>query len=277
MSNASSKAATKRKTPGAKQLPGETTVEPVKQNRGMQRSPWTAVIFSTIVFFAGQIIAANLVSIYPAAHHWSTSQIEDWLNSVNGQFWFVLLAEVLTFAATWKFVVARGDRLSSIGWKKPRWVDLAYTLAGFFAYFILYMIVLTVATHLITSLNTGQKQELGFDNVVGAVDLTLAFISLVVLPPIVEETVFRGLIFTSLRSRLSFGWATLATSVLFAIPHLQFGTGNPLLWVAALDVFSLSLVLCYLREQTGSLWPGIGLHALKNGLTFVTLFVLHVH
>ena len=56
---------------------------------------------------------------------------------------------------------------------------------------------------------------------------------------------------------------------------MEFGSGQPLLWVAALDTFTLSMVLCYLRQETDSLWPGILLHALKNCIAFITLFVLH--
>jgi membrane protease YdiL (CAAX protease family) len=47
--------------------------------------------------------------------------------------------------------------------------------------------------------------------------------------------------------------------------------------VAALDTFTLSLVLCYLRQKTDSLWPGIMLHALKNGLAFMSLFLIAAH
>jgi membrane protease YdiL (CAAX protease family) len=59
---------------------------------------------------------------------------------------------------------------------------------------------------------------------------------------------------------------------LFGVAHLQFGSGAPLLWVAALDTFTLSIVLCYLREKTGSVWAGVFLHAIKNAIAFVALF-----
>jgi membrane protease YdiL (CAAX protease family) len=36
------------------------------------------------------------------------------------------------------------------------------------------------------------------------------------------------------------------------------------------------MVLAYLREKTGSLWPPIGLHALKNFVAFMALFVFKV-
>jgi len=54
------------------------------------------------------------------------------------------------------------------------------------------------------------------------------------------------------------------------------GSGEPLLWIAALDTFILSFVLIYLKEKTGSLWPPIGLHMLKNSLAFISIFILHI-
>jgi membrane protease YdiL (CAAX protease family) len=49
-----------------------------------------------------------------------------------------------------------------------------------------------------------------------------------------------------------------------------------LLYIAAIDTFTLSLILVYLREKTGGLWSSMGLHAIKNGIAFVSLFIVHV-
>ena len=56
--------------------------------------------------------------------------------------------------------------------------------------------------------------------------------------------------------------------------HLAEGGAAGPLWIGFIDTFILSLVLCYLRVKTGSLWAGITLHALKNGIAFVALFVI---
>src|SRR2546427_533138 len=84
--------------------------------------------------------------------------------------------------------------------------------------------------------NLDQKQELGFDHVSGASQRLLAFVSLVLLPPIVEETIFRGFLFSGLRKKLRFAYATLVASLLFAAPHLLESTGGPL-WIAGIDTF----------------------------------------
>jgi hypothetical protein len=98
----------------------------------------------------------------------------------------------------------------------------------------------------------------------------MAFVSLVLLPPIVEEIVFRGFVFTGLRKKMKFTAATIITSLLFAGPHLL-ASSEGLLWVAGVDTLVLSFVLCYLRERTGALWAPMAVHGLKNALAFVLL------
>lgn len=237
-------------------------------------SIWMAVLVAVAVYFLAQIIAYLVVSLYPEARHWSTSITRDWLNtSIIAQFAYVLLAEALTFGAIWWFVHRHGERLQSLGWRRVRWLDAGYALAGFALYFVLYAVVLAVVSHLVPGLNVDQKQQTGFQNAAGAMALTLTFISLVILPPLVEETVFRGFLYGSFRRRFTKVPAAIFVSLLFASAHLQFGSGQPLLWIAAIDTFVLSMVLCWLREETKGLWAGIFVHMIKNGLAFFVLFV----
>ncbi len=47
--------------------------------------------------------------------------------------------------------------------------------------------------------------------------------------------------------------------------HLEFGDNQPLLWIAGIDTFVLSLVLTpYAREKTGSIWTSVGIHAYQK-------------
>jgi membrane protease YdiL (CAAX protease family) len=252
-----------------------TATEPVASTHAPW-GPWVAVVYAVVIYFAAQMFATSIVVLYPHARGWSKPIAEHWLNtSVTAQFFYVLLAEGLTFGAIWWYVRHAKGSLRVIGWRRPRWIDPVLALSGFAAYFVAYLVLLGIATHLFPSINVNQKQELGFQDVTTDGSLILTFLSLVVLPPIVEETVFRGFVFSGLRTKLKPVVAALITSALFASAHLQFGSGQPLLWVAAIDTFTLSLVLCYLRFKTDSLWPGIMLHALKNGIAFTTLFLLH--
>ena len=60
----------------------------------------------------------------------------------------------------------------------------------------------------------------------------------------------------------------LIVSALFGFLHLQ--------WNVGINVFCLSLVLCVLREITGTIHSGILLHMLKNGFAFYLLYVINM-
>jgi membrane protease YdiL (CAAX protease family) len=73
------------------------------------------------------------------------------------------------------------------------------------------------------------------------------------LPPLGEEILVRGYLFSGLRMVWRFLPAVIVTSLLFGAAHLEFGGGGPLVWAAAIDTFILSVVLCFLRERSGAL------------------------
>lgn len=237
--------------------------------------PWRAVLFVLFVYFAAQFLAGVLISVYPELRGWSTDRALDWLNdSVSAQFVFVLLAEALTLGAVYWFLKRHKASWSIIGLRRPRWSDAAYGLAAVIPYYLLYIATVGLISLLVPGLNVDQEQEIGFENVVGLLALTMTFVSLVILPPLTEEIVVRGVLYSSLKKALPVLWAVVATSFIFAAAHLPMGGAAGPLYIAALDTFVLSLVLIYLREKTGGLWAPITLHAIKNGIAFVALFVL---
>ena len=237
--------------------------------------PLTAILYAAFLYVLAQVGVALLMSVVLWGLGWHSSRIESWLtNDTFAQFLYITLAEALTIGGIVWFVRRRGVSLRVIGWSTFRFRYLGIALAGFGVYFIGYLLTAALTSALIPSLNLNQHQDIGFQHPSGALSMALTFVSLVVLPPLAEETVFRGFVYTGIRRRFPFVLSAITTSILFAIPHLQFGEGAPLLWVAALDTFVLSLVLCYVRERTDSLWPGIFIHALKNGIAFVALFLI---
>lgn len=80
--------------------------------------------------------------------------------------------------------------------------------------------------------------------------------------PLGEEVLFRGLLYGSLRARLGVGPAALLAGLIFGAIHFD----APAQGILLLCV--LGMLFCLLYEKTGSLLPGIGLHALHNSLTF---------
>jgi len=236
-----------------------------------------------IIYLLTQVIAAFLISIYPAFKHWDSFQANQWINnSVTAQFWVTLVIEALTVVFLGIFLKRTKSSFKEIGLRgKLQLIDLGYSLAGFAAYFTVFYIVLSGVTKAIPSFNASQKQDLGFSSSTSGNELWLVFISLVILPPIVEEILFRGYLYTRLRDRMPKILrypkviAAVLTSLIFASFHLLESTSG-LLWIAGLDTFVLSLVLVFLREKTNKLYASMGLHMIKNFLAFASLFLFHL-
>lgn len=258
----------------------ETKPASVKIQDFNPRWPWspiTAVVFTVFLYFT-QYLVAFVLLVYPLIRHWNRAQSVNWLdNSIVAQFVFVILAEGVTILFLWLFLRWHKVSFKALGWNRgPRWSDFGLALLVFIGYFIVLAVVMAVVTRLIPGLNVSQKQQLGFTHATGVGQLILTFISLAILPPIVEETVFRGFLYGSLRKWMNVTSAALLTSFLFGIAHLELGSGAPPLWAAAIDVFILSLGLVLLRVKTGSLWASAMLHCLKNTIAFLALFVFTV-
>ena len=132
-----------------------------------------------------------------------------------------------------------------------------------------YMVATTAAAILVSIfvpwIDGDQEQNVGFENLRFGYEYVVAFIALVVLPPIAEELLFRGYLYGRLRKSLGFVGTSLVVSVIFGLVHMQ--------WNVAIDTFVLSLFLCYLRERTGSIWASMVLHAIKNGVAYFILFI----
>ena len=163
--------------------------------------------------------------------------------------------------------------MRAIGLKKPRWRDIGIGLLAVPVYFVIYLISVSVVSYFVPSLNVSQHQDVGFNSVHGFVQLTLTFISLAILPPLTEEIMVRGMLYSSFKKVLPTIIAVLLTSLLFAAAHLPEGGAAGPLYIAALDTFVLSIILIYLREKTGSLWASITLHACKNTVAFLALYI----
>ncbi len=237
-------------------------------------SPVITIFLVVMVYFVSQIFANTVFNIFPAVGGWGKTQTQEWFKTTGAQFGYILLIEASVVAAVWWLLRLKKASLRKIGLKKFEAEDLLFAFIALGVYIAVFAIVVGVVSVLFPGLNIKQKQEIGFESVRTGLDLIMVFLSLVVLPPIAEEILCRGYLYTGLRSRLPVWAAGVIASALFAAAHLQAWTGKPLLWIAAVDTFTLSLVLVYLREKTGSLSAPIILHMLKNTIAFVMLFVL---
>ncbi len=240
-------------------------------------SPLESVGVTLFIYFAGQLVGSLIAFGFPSLLGWEQQRIIDWLsNDAVGQFTAVVLIEAISIGLLIWFLRRRTATLKTIGLgRRVIASDIGLALLALLGYFVTYIVASIAVKALLPSINLDQQQQIGFKEVTN-IQLPLVFISLVVLPPIAEELMVRGFLYTGLKKGLPKIAAIVVTSGLFAVAHLQAGIGEPLLWVAAIDTFILSIFLIGLREKTGSLWSSITLHALKNGIAFLSIFVFHV-
>lgn len=233
-----------------------------------------AVTVTVAIYVFSQIVGSITVGLYVATLHGSSALANVSLQNSDTQFVYMLVTDLVGFYMVYLFLKHRHTAAKAIGLVRPRFKDILYAVAGFLVYIVAYIALLVVVRALLPNLNLNATQDVGFNTQTSGTSLLFVFLGLVVLPPLFEEVLMRGVLYTGLRTRLPILAAALITSGLFAAAHLPEGKGG-LLWVGAIDTFALSLVLVYLREKTKSLWPSIGLHAIKNCIAFLALFVFH--
>jgi len=172
---------------------------------------------------------------------------------------------VIAIGLPW-FVKKKRTTLADVGLiRLPSWSDILLTPPALIFYLIMSSLFILAATNLLPWIDVNQVQNTGFGGITARYEYILAFLTLVVIAPIAEEILFRGYLLNKLKKLVPVWAAILTTSILFGFIHGA--------WNVAIDTFALSLVLCYLRESTGSLWASILLHMAKNGIAFYVLFI----
>ena len=101
----------------------------------------------------------------------------------------------------------------------------------------------------------------------GPAEVAMAVLGAVVFAPMFEELIFRGLLYSSLRSRFSWPVAAAGSAVVFGFAHGYGITGF-------LSVVLSGVVWAYFYERTGSLLPSMTAHVVNNAAVAVTLLAL---
>ena len=98
---------------------------------------------------------------------------------------------------------------------------------------------------------------------------------LVVLMPLIEETLFRGLLFGTLR-RESRALAYVVTVLVYALScvwrYMFQPAGVDLRYLLlAAEYLPMSLALCWCYDNGGSIWSAVGLHMVLNAAQLITI------
>jgi uncharacterized protein len=220
-------------------------------------NPATLILGVAVLFFGSQVLGASVLPFVKMLLPTENQQLAVFVG-IN----LLGLLGMLTIA----FMIS-GHNWRSLGLSKPKFKAVLEVLPAFAVYFVISTALTLLAIKLFPSFRVDQAQDIGFQDLKSNLDLVAGFLSLVILTPIFEEIIFRGVLFRGLRTRYRFWPCAIVVSVIFAAAHGQ--------WNVALDTFALSLIMCVLVERSKSIIPSILLHAAKNSVAFVFLFLLN--
>ena len=172
----------------------------------------------------------------------------------------IILAHFLTFFVAW-FVVTRANTYSfreTLGWRMNGfrvWHAIALTICFF-----------GVAASLTAIFG---KVENDFDRLIkssrAAVFLIAFFATFTA--PIVEEVIYRGLLFSAVKRRLGTVVAVILPTLLFTLVHVpQYSANSTPDYATVITLLLLSLTLTLVRARTNNLLPCVVLHTIFNGI-----------
>ncbi|NTW97864.1 MAG: CPBP family intramembrane metalloprotease [Oscillochloris sp.] len=221
---------------------------------------WRDLGLALLVFVGGSALivilarfAATLLKIEPGEGLLSP------LMYVSGVgFYLALLLGMYLFGA-------RRAGWAALGVRATSWVNIALVpllfIVGFASVVALNLLVMQVLGSFenpqVDAISGGKAMSLG--------ELGAGMLLIAVLVPVIEEMFFRGMLYPLLRRRLPAALAIAVNAAIFSVVHMI-----PMLIPG---LFVVGLILAFLRERSGSIWPGVLYHAMQNGLAMLAIFV----
>lgn len=233
-----------------------------RRSPDMGWSPWTA----PAALFGGLVLAAvlGLIIDLPATLLFGVNITKDHTppgielaDTIAQDFAFVLAAVYCAHIGgravrAWQF----GLRPPGVGWKSA------------VGYLVLLTVLFLILSAIWAAVFNPKPEELL--NKLGANETTslllLSAALTCVIAPICEEFLFRGYVFTALRSWRGTWPAAVITGLLFGAVHAGSAPALDLVPLAG-----LGFGLCVLYRYSGSLYPCIAAHSLNNSLAFASL------
>jgi membrane protease YdiL (CAAX protease family) len=152
----------------------------------------------------------------------------------------------------------------------PTWADLGLAPIGFGAYF-LFALGLTSLLFCLPWPHESQMPIVNNHLLLSNFDTIILFLNLAVIVPIAEEIIFRGWLYGKMQnSLLTMFKAPTSTVISMLVVSLLFGVFHGQ-WDAAANMFAMSIVLCAMRETTGTIYSGMLMHIIKNTIAFCVI------
>ena len=228
---------------------------PWAESIGIPEGGWgpNKVLWGTLAAIGALLVESGVVAAFDPELESTASQL-----AVQGLLAVNLIAVSLGFASL------RGSPIAGLRTLGLR--GFAASALGITALaYVAYIVFAVVWYALVQPEQEDVTRELGFDD--GGLAAIVAGFLIVAAAPLSEELFFRGFMYGGLRRRLPVWAAAGVSGIVFGLVHY---TGPDSIGVVP-QLAVLGILLAWLYERTGSLWPPILLHLLNNSLALVVI------
>ena len=178
---------------------------------------------------------------------------------------FAALWYVGTVFFAWLLIVRRrAVSLAEVGFRWKGWGSILLMIPATIVAFIGTTIALWLTQSVVGDVATAEDQLAIENEVLGPTDLIWLLLGVAVLGPIVEELLFRGILYQYLRSKRSVVFSVIVSSIAFSVTHF-IPTLLP-------SLFVMGIFLALAMQIWDSIYPAIALHMLYNGTVVVLLY-----
>jgi membrane protease YdiL (CAAX protease family) len=248
--------------------PGRALDAAMEQMREHDPRPWGArPVVMPLGAYVVLIIIGSALSTFAPSHGGGLTAFAAVINAVIEA---ALAGSV--FLAGREVARRNGGWGAAFGFRRPTGRDWLPALAGFGAAFGGRIAVGIVMVAIAGENATRQAQNLHVQHGTLATAILLIVLT-VIIAPVVEELVFRGMILRTFMRRLSFWPAAAASTAIFALLHTYEVSTLVGAITLALSVGVIGVVNCVLVRRTNSLVPGMIVHAASNLLATVVLLL----
>ncbi|HSB09730.1 MAG TPA: type II CAAX endopeptidase family protein [Blastocatellia bacterium] len=195
----------------------------------------------------------------------------EWLKSpplLLVQVLSTMVAHAITIAICWGVVTGFGKRpfLETLGWG---WAG--HSLWYWVIFSACVLLALLTVTQLLSRF-IPQSEDNSFTELLrSSREVRIAIAGLATFTaPLVEETVYRGILFSGLRRYLGFAATVFLVTVMFTGVHVLQYWGA---WVSIAGLTMLSLTLTIVRARTRSVLPCVLIHTLNNAFFSVLILM----
>jgi hypothetical protein len=228
--------------------------------------PWsigdalTVFVVSWILLPAALILSLSVFgSSWPPVQHFVQGLGQ---GDLTANFIFVLADGLAALAIVRYFALRAGANWRDLGLQPFKVAQaVAYILLAVLAFGALLAAAFALVAWLYPHFNPNQDQVNQFTRQAGGQGIS--FWALVILPPLIEEVVFRGFIFPAVASKYGFWLGAAASSLLFGLAHWQLNI--------SVYTFVLGCLLCMMYWRLRSIVPGMAFHMLNNYLAYLAL------